>query len=131
MRTQGCPYPFLLRPFGIRLRPICCAAIALAVATETHASLIPIVFVDTPTQLAILWDWDEFSGAGSHGAGLSVACSNEEIPADSGRARSSVEHSVESPHISFASGRHPENGECRKGSVVNEPIRRPPHWAGR
>ncbi|MCG8404952.1 MAG: PEP-CTERM sorting domain-containing protein [Phycisphaerales bacterium] len=64
---------FVVKPFGFPFPRTCTVFMVLSVTAATHASLVPTVFVDTPTQLAILWDWDEFSGAGTHEAGVPVA----------------------------------------------------------
>lgn len=61
MKWRLNPCRFRVKPFGFRSPPIGCALIVLAVTTATHGSLTPNILVDTPTQLVILWDWDEFN----------------------------------------------------------------------
>lgn len=72
MNSRPSPDRFRVKLFGFRSPQIGCAVIVLALTTATHASLVPTVFVDTPTQLFIVWDWDEFNAAGAQIADLSI-----------------------------------------------------------
>ena len=72
MNRHRNPGPLMVKTRGFRFPRIACALIILASTTATHASLIPTVFVDTPTQLFIQWDWDEFDAAGIQIADLNV-----------------------------------------------------------
>lgn len=70
MKSPGSPHGFMVKAFGYRLAMMGYAGIVLAVSSAADASLIPTVFIDTPTELAIVWDWDEFGAGGGQVADL-------------------------------------------------------------
>ncbi len=59
-------------PFQSRFLLISCTLIALGLTVTAQGSLIPTVFVDTPTELVVVWDWDEFNAGGAQIADLDI-----------------------------------------------------------